>query len=1360
MATSGQRLKNVLKSAALLPARAVKGSSHLGNFGVGGSHRNAFTPVPGESPLVILRLQVIGCMGLLPKDRNGLSDPFVVVSLLHAKCTTPTCKRTLNPVFPARESTFEFPIYMSVVERMGGVGVIELLVWDRDMLVKKEYLGEVGVGVDSWFPLDTSEKEGERALAWDDIANKPFSFALESARANTAATGSIQVKLGFVSPPNTANLMDFEEVFRELRKKERTGRSSWASAPPTKGVGTIRSNRAEGPPTVYEDDGGLSSAEEYEPDEEGEGDFEGSEVEGEGEFDEGGEEERERVRAAAKKLTVELESPTTPTAVSNGTIPGTAKATSSGKFPSPTPATAMPLSLAKMLAPSPPPPVSVPSPNSEKAVVIPKSASPVSLSTTVGSTLAPLSPSAPAPAAPPLTGTKSSTGFIPKLMFPRKKTGASNASASNSRSPSVSPTSSSISTTGGESAAEGAVKSTTGADGDEKEKGKDKLKRRFKRWSTGSSSAPTLTPIPITPGPAFVTGEVGVRLGEPDVAGAQGGASGSDGSSAAAPHLTPTAASKDKKDFMFKASNDIVGIVMLEIVGAENLPRLKNMTRTGWDMDPFVVISFGKKVFRTRVIRHTLNPEWDEKLLFHVRRYETAFQVQLTILDWDKLSSNDLVGDASFDVKVLVETAPQPDPVTGLYAPDCGGDHPMKEMKLGLAGDIPWELTQGAKPTITIRAKYQSYAALRQRFWRQYLRQYDTDDTGEISLVELTSMLDSLGSTLTKSTIASFFERYGKSMEDELTVDEAIQCLEKELCRPLSEKNRVDVPEDGNANGSSISVTPILTVMDRMGKELVGGASLALDQLDFSGPTHSHARLGSEVSGEDSHVPYVGVEGVDGQKIVTPSYPTEPSQVPLRYLVNQAVAGAPIVVVDSSEDDPEEEGGTSSGTGGSLSIGMSGTSGATTDSERVPKKSRFRQMRRKKTKRSSVTSTPTGTSNPSLNTLASEGAVERVINVKNCPLCHRPRLNSKGEMDIVTHLAVCASQDWNQIDRIMVGNFVTASQAQRKWYTNMLGKISAGGYGLGANSANIIVQNRITGQLEEEKMQVYVKLGIRLLYKGAKGRMEGSRARRLLKSLSIKQGIKYDSPESAKEIPSFIQFHRLNLDEILDPIESFKTFNEFFYRKLKPDARPVEEPDDPYRLVSGADCRLMTFETVSEATKIWIKGREFSVARLLGDAYKDEAEKYAGGALGIFRLAPQDYHRFHSPVDGTVGSMTYIAGEYYTVNPQAIRTALDVYGENARKIVPIDSPQFGRVMAVCVGAMMVGTIKATVEEGQQVRRGQEFGYFAFGGSTIVLLFEKGVLEWDEDLLINGRASLETLVRVGMGVGRGRRPTAS
>ncbi|KAJ7679386.1 phosphatidylserine decarboxylase-domain-containing protein [Mycena polygramma] len=775
---------------------------------------------------------------------------------------------------------------------------------------------------------------------------------------------------------------------------------------------------------------------------------------------------------------------------------------------------------------------------------------------------------------------------------------------------------------------------------------------------------------------------------------------------------------------------------MLEIAGAVDLPRLKNMTRTSFDMDPFVVISFGKKVFRTRVIRHSLNPVWDEKLLFHVRRYEIGYEVRLTVLDWDKLSSNDYIGEAAFNVSELVADAPQPLPLPPaedatavavspsmptfgedgafpggndkpadadaaardrgtripLYAETEGGDHPMKEFKLKLeigAGGgrepVIWESKHS--PVISFRAKYQPYSLLRQRFWRQYLKQYDTDDTKTLSHVEITSMLDSLGSTLTGSTIDSFFTRFGKDPRcDDLTVEEAIRCLETELLRPSNERRRVD--EDSSGAGTGTGAAASISHSPAAGAEAPG--ELRLGELDFAGPA-------------------LDVDFMSGNPR---GYSTEPAEM---------VLGTP--------------GATPGSTPGSEPHTRQPTSESSSDADLEEDSS----------------GSPSHSSSTS-----SEESFERVINVKNCPLCHRPRLNSKAEVDIITHIAVCASQDWNIVDRIVVGNFVTASQAQRKWYTRIIGKISSGDYRLGANSANIIVQNRMTGQLEEEKMQVYVRLGIRLLYKGMKSRMEGGRARRLLKSLSIKQGIKYDSPESARDIPTFIEFHGLKVDEIQDPLDSFKTFNQFFYRKLKASARPIEQPDNPYRLVSAADCRFMAFESVSEATKLWIKGREFTVARLLGDAYKHEAERYTGGALAIFRLAPQDYHRFHSPVDGTIGNMTYIAGEYYTVNPQAIRTALDVYGENARKIVPIDSPQFGRVMAVCVGAMMVGSIETTVKEGETVKRGQEFGYFAFGGSTIVLLFEKDVLEWDEDLLVNGRASLETLVRVGMGIGTGKR----
>ena len=253
--------------------------------------------------------------------------------------------------------------------------------------------------------------------------------------------------------------------------------------------------------------------------------------------------------------------------------------------------------------------------------------------------------------------------------------------------------------------------------------------------------------------------------------------------------------------------------------------------------------------------------------------------------------------------------------------------------------------------------------------------------------------------------------------------------------------------------------------------------------------------------------------------------------------------------------------------------------------------------------------------------------------------------------------------------------------------------------------------------------------------------------RRMLKSLSIKQGKKYDDPASASQIPGFIAFHKLDMSEVLLPLEEFKTFNEFFYRALKPGSRPCSAPDDPNIIVSPADCRSVVFDRIDEATKIWVKGREFSLERLLGNAYPEDVKRYKGGSLGVFRLAPQDYHRFHIPVDGVMGTPKTIEGEYYTVNPMAIRSALDVYGENVRILVPIDSVCHGRVMVICVGAMMVGSTVITRQAGEKVTRGEELGYFKFGGSTLLVLFEPGQMKYDQDLADNSKGALETLVRM-------------
>lgn len=126
------------------------------------------------------------------------------------------------------------------------------------------------------------------------------------------------------------------------------------------------------------------------------------------------------------------------------------------------------------------------------------------------------------------------------------------------------------------------------------------------------------------------------------------------------------------------------------------------MTRITWDMDPFTVVSFSKKVFRTRVIRHSLNPQWEEKLLFHVRKHEDMFEVKFSVLDWDKLTGNDLIGEVSLPLHKLMENAPKPDPVTGLYAEGVETPQDMMEFVLPLSGprDSIWESKHSPKLTI------------------------------------------------------------------------------------------------------------------------------------------------------------------------------------------------------------------------------------------------------------------------------------------------------------------------------------------------------------------------------------------------------------------------------------------------------------------------------------------------------------------------------------------------------------------------------------------------------------------------------------------------------------------------------------
>lgn len=239
------------------------------------------------------------------------------------------------------------------------------------------------------------------------------------------------------------------------------------------------------------------------------------------------------------------------------------------------------------------------------------------------------------------------------------------------------------------------------------------------------------------------------------------------------------------------------------------------------------------------------------------------------------------------------------------------------------------------------------------------------------------------------------------------------------------------------------------------------------------------------------------------------------------------------------------------------------------------------------------------------------------------------------------------------------------------------------------------------------------------------------------------------------------------------PISHYRSFNEFFYRRLKKGARKCASPDDASLAVSPADARMMVFRSLEDSKRLWIKGESFSVGNLFAgwDSDGSKAQMFNGGELVIARLAPQDYHRWHSPVSGTLLPRYLIQGEYHTVSPIAVRKNVDVYTENKRCICPIQTDEFGLVVLIAIAATMVGSIGfpcvcnpppaggATCCDdgrcmvGKRVSKFDDAGFFAFGGSTTLVLFQPGTIHFDSDLVQNSERQLETLVKVGMSLGR-------
>lgn len=250
------------------------------------------------------------------------------------------------------------------------------------------------------------------------------------------------------------------------------------------------------------------------------------------------------------------------------------------------------------------------------------------------------------------------------------------------------------------------------------------------------------------------------------------------------------------------------------------------------------------------------------------------------------------------------------------------------------------------------------------------------------------------------------------------------------------------------------------------------------------------------------------------------------------------------------------------------------------------------------------------------------------------------------------------------------------------------------------------------------------------------------------KFFSALYGRLMDTKWSRRLIPGFIKDHQLNSMESVKSEGEFKTFNDFFTRKLKPEARPFDTSEEI--LISPCDARLLAFDDIHVEEVVQVKGLTYALKDLLLD--DPLAEKYEGGTVMVFRLNPLDYHRFHFPDDGVAHPTRNLEGLFYSVNPVALKSIPRLYVENKRAVTKFESVHFGPLLFVEVGATNVGTIIQTHKDCSAVKRGSEKGYFRFGGSTLILFAEKGRIRLDEDILLHSAQGIESRVLFGETIG--------
>ena len=289
----------------------------------------------------------------------------------------------------------------------------------------------------------------------------------------------------------------------------------------------------------------------------------------------------------------------------------------------------------------------------------------------------------------------------------------------------------------------------------------------------------------------------------------------------------------------------------------------------------------------------------------------------------------------------------------------------------------------------------------------------------------------------------------------------------------------------------------------------------------------------------------------------------------------------------------------------------------------------------------------------------------------------------------------------------------------------------------------IRIFNRYTGEYEDER--VYGEAFLRLAYGTAVGRWStwAVFSRPFFSRLF---GWRMKQPGTAAKVGPFIEKYGLDADEFAEPPESYRCFNDFFSRELKAGVRPVDGRAES--VVFPADGRHFGWQKLGLEEGVFVKGQRWDLGPLVGN-WVDQPERFEGGTLVLSRLCPTDYHHFHFPVSGTLLDRTWMGRRLYSVSPFALRKNLGYLWENKRCLTRIEAGRLGEVLYIEVGATNVGSIQHhSTGEGEKIERGEPAGWFEFGGSSLVTLFERNKVTLCDDLVERSREGVELYARMG------------